>query len=84
LLAANVEEDQFPILAVQNKPVEPLPGASEISETGDFNGNGNSDILWRDSGGNLAIWFMNGAQLASSGSLANIPTVWAIQGANAD
>jgi hypothetical protein len=34
---------------------------SPIVETGDFNGDGMSDILWRDTSGNTAIWFMNGA-----------------------
>lgn len=33
-----------------------------IQRIGDFNGDGRSDILWRQSGNNgLAIWFMNGS-----------------------
>jgi hypothetical protein len=27
--------------------------------TGDYDGNGKSDLLWRDMSGNTAIWFMN-------------------------
>jgi hypothetical protein len=33
--------------------------------TGDFNGDSNSDILWRDTSGNTSIWFMNGTQRLS-------------------
>jgi len=46
--------------------------------TGDFDGDGKSDILWRDSSGNTAIWLMNGAQVASSRGLGNIPTTWSV------
>ena len=38
-------------------PAGPLP------ETGDFNGDGKSDILWRNTNGEMAIWLMNGAQV---------------------
>ncbi len=55
-----------------------------ISETGDFNGDGKSDILWHDGNGNVAIWFMNGTQVAQAAGVATVPTVWTIQGANAD
>jgi uncharacterized protein YjiK len=42
--------------------------------TGDFNGDGKSDILWRNSTtGNLAIWSMNGNTVTSS--LASTPTL---------
>jgi hypothetical protein len=40
----------------------------------DFNSDGKSDILWRDTSGNLAMWFMNGTQIGSSVGLGNIPT----------
>ncbi len=55
-----------------------------IAETGDFNGDGKSDILWRDTSGNTAIWFMNGGAIMSSASVANVATSWTIQGMNAD
>jgi beta-glucanase (GH16 family) len=42
------------------------PDASwQIAQIGDFNGDGTSDILWRNSGGALAEWMMNGAQIVS-------------------
>ena len=34
--------------------------------------------------GNTAIWFMNGLQISSTASLGNIPTIWTVQGMNAD
>ncbi len=55
-----------------------------ISETGDFNGDGKSDILWHDSTGNVAIWLMNGVQVSQAAGVGTVPTVWSIQGANAD
>jgi hypothetical protein len=43
------------------------------------------DLLWHDdNGGSVAIWFMNGTQVASSAGIGNAPTTWSIQGLNAD
>jgi len=61
-----------------------VPSNWSIAETGDFNSDGKSDILWRDTSGNVAIWFMNGVQVARSAGVGTVPTVWSIQGANAD
>jgi hypothetical protein len=55
-----------------------------IAETGDFNGDGQSDILWNDTSGDVAIWFMNGTTVLSSAGLGTIPKVWSIPGAGAD
>jgi hypothetical protein len=56
-----------------------------IAQTGDFNTDGMSDLLWRDTGGNTAIWLMDGTTiLPSSASLGNVATSWTIQGTNAD
>jgi hypothetical protein len=52
--------------------------------THDFNRDCLSDILWRDTGGNTAIWFMNGLQIGSTAGLGNIPTIWTVRGVNAD
>jgi len=54
-----------------------------IVETGDFNGAGYSDILWTDSSGDIAVWFMNGATITSTASLGNVGTTWAVQALNA-
>jgi len=45
-----------------------------IAGRGDFNGNGQSDILWRHSGtGQNSIWFMQADQLVSGEFLPEIP-----------
>ncbi|MBV9053007.1 MAG: VCBS repeat-containing protein [Hyphomicrobiales bacterium] len=38
----------------------------QIAQIGDFNGDGKSDILWRNTSGAMQEWEMNGAQIASS------------------
>ena len=35
--------------------------------THDFNGDGKSDILWRDTSGDVAVWLMNGSIVSQSG-----------------
>ena len=46
----------------------------------DFNGDGQGDLLWRDSSGNIAVWLMNGATVMSSAALGNVPTTWMVVG----
>jgi hypothetical protein len=55
-----------------------------IVQTGDYDGNGTSDLMWRDTNGNTAIWFMNGATVSSSAGVGNIPTTWTVQSVNAE
>jgi len=56
----------------------PNPGVAVA--THDFNGEGYSDIVWRDALGDLSIWLMNGTQIASAPILGNVPTNWTIVG----
>jgi hypothetical protein len=56
----------------------------QIAQTGDYNGDGYSDLLWTDSSGNVAIWFMRGAAIASTAGLGNVGTSWTVQSANAE
>jgi hypothetical protein len=55
-----------------------------VAQTGDYNNDGKTDILWRDGGGNVAMWVMNGASVATVIDVGNIPANWQVQGANAD
>jgi beta-glucanase (GH16 family) len=54
--------------------------------TGDFNGDGSSDILWRNANGTLIEWTMNGSQIAScqavtlNGKAATPDASWSIAG----
>jgi hypothetical protein len=45
-------------------------GSWAITGTGDFTGDGKSDLLWRSAGGATAMWLMNGAGPASTGILS--------------
>jgi streptogramin lyase len=56
-----------------------LPDWSIVG-TGDFNGDGFSDLLWRDNAGDTAVWFMKDTQVLSAGSIGNIPSPWFVAG----
>jgi hypothetical protein len=43
-----------------------------IVGSGDFNGDGKTDILWRDTAGNAAIWLMNGPVISSYSGVGNL------------
>jgi hypothetical protein len=47
--------------------------------THDFNGDGKSDILWRNSDGTVGLWLMNGTQFTPS-SFGVLPLSWTIVG----
>ncbi len=53
------------------------------TDTHDFNGDGKSDIAWRDTGGNTGMWLMNGVQVTPAG-VGSPPAGWSIQRLNAD
>jgi phospholipase/lecithinase/hemolysin len=44
----------------------------------DVNGDGKSDLVWRDTAGDTAIWEMNGAAIVAQGSLGNVSPSWSI------
>jgi hypothetical protein len=48
--------------------------------THDFNGDGKSDIAWRDTSGDVAFWLMSGAAVSSTGGIGGIPSTWSIVG----
>jgi FG-GAP-like repeat/FG-GAP repeat len=50
------------------------------TNTHDFNDDGYSDIVWRDSSGNVAFWLMNGAAALSSGGFSGAGATWSIVG----
>jgi hypothetical protein len=49
-----------------------LPATWSLAGTGDFDGDGNADLLWLDTSGNIAMWFMNGTTVASAAGIGNI------------
>src|SRR5262249_20223947 len=50
-----------------------LAASSKLTDTHDFNGDGKSDILWHDTGGNVAAWLMKGAQVMQSRGVGSAP-----------
>jgi phospholipase/lecithinase/hemolysin len=65
-----------------------VPTSWNIALTGDFNGDGKSDILWRNSNGDTSIWFMTVSgthmQMLSASDLGGVPTSWLVQNTGAD
>jgi hypothetical protein len=55
-----------------------------LAQVGDYDGNGKSDLLWRDAAGDTYIWFMNGTAVSSVGFVATVPSPWAVQSVNAE
>jgi len=51
-----------------------------LAATHNFNADVKSDILWRDTSGDVAMWLMNGSTVTSSASLGTIPTTYSIVG----
>jgi hypothetical protein len=70
---------------VQSDVIAFVPLNWSVAETGDFNGDGFSDILWRDNNaGATTIWFMQGTQVSQGVGLGVVPTSWTIQGLDAE
>jgi hypothetical protein len=45
-----------------------------------FNGDLASDILWRDTQGNVGMWLMNGTSIAKATVLGNVSSNWSVVG----
>jgi hypothetical protein len=53
-----------------------MPDASwSVAGVGDFNADGNADLLWRHTDGSLAMWLMNGANIVGSGAITSSGSV---------
>jgi hypothetical protein len=54
--------------------------ASSLADSHDFNGDGKSDILWRDTAGGVGVWFMNGPTISATAGLGNVSNAWTVVG----
>ena len=74
------------ILNQNSSFVANVTGQWSLLLTGDFNGDGMSDILWQDTSQNVAIWEMSGTTVLNQNSsfVANVPGPWSIQHLAAD
>jgi feruloyl esterase len=63
---------------VQTVDFGPVPSTWKIAGIGDFDGNGSTDILWRDASGNVGIWLLSGTSIQSTAVLGNVPLTWSI------
>jgi len=54
----------------------------QIAGTGDFDGDGNDDILWRNQSpsGLVFAWFIEGTSRVDQGSMGGVPHAWQIVG----
>ncbi|MBF0536877.1 MAG: VCBS repeat-containing protein, partial [Nitrospirae bacterium] len=51
-----------------------------MQATGDYNGDGNNDMLWQNSStGDVYMWFMDGSTINSGGYVdQGVPSNWSI------
>jgi plastocyanin len=77
---------QMQVLSTTDFGIVPPSWAPAL--TGDFNGDGKGDILWRNMNGDTSIWFMtkNGTQVQvlSVSDLGVVPPSWIVKGMGAD
>jgi hypothetical protein len=65
--------------AVGSRIIGTVPAPWTIAGVADFNRDGRSDILWRNtSTGLVAIWFMDGLNVTAAVAVATVPTSWSI------
>jgi FG-GAP-like repeat/RTX calcium-binding nonapeptide repeat (4 copies) len=65
------------ILATFNPP--PVSPAVNLLPSNDFNGDGKSDILWRNTDGSIAIWELDGTKVTPK-SVSSLTADWTIAG----
>ena len=64
-------------------PYPAIDNSWKIADTGDFNGDGKTDLLWRNDNGSIETWQMNGATVLNASLLSPSPIVsndWQITG----
>ena len=57
-----------------------LQALYRLHDTHDFSGDGMSDIFWRNTSGNLAVWLMNGSTVSQSVGFGALPSSFSVIG----
>ncbi|MBR1120173.1 VCBS repeat-containing protein [Bradyrhizobium lablabi] len=70
-----IEHFQFADGVVATSTFAPAPNVAH-----DFDGDGKSDILWRNDAGTVQTWNMDGGNLLGAASLGTIPSAWKVEG----
>jgi FG-GAP-like repeat len=65
-------------ISLQHPHIAPLVAIA--AQAHDYNADGFSDIAWRDSSGNTAVWLMTGAQVLSAAGFGTVPLTWTLVG----
>jgi hypothetical protein len=86
--AAEVGPGNGPNFSPQGQPAQSVvtagfamrPVNGLMAGTHDFNGDGFSDLAWRNTGGNAALWLMDAVAVLQSTALGAVPTMWSIAG----
>ncbi|HEY2134635.1 MAG TPA: DUF4347 domain-containing protein [Xanthobacteraceae bacterium] len=67
--------------SIGSPTVLPKPGTGwNLAATGDFNADGNADIVWQNTNGTPMIWTMNGTSVTSQTTLSDPGSSWKIIG----
>lgn len=51
-----------------------------LAAVGDFDGDYNTDVMWRNTNNQVAVWLMNGANRVRTGIIGNIAPEWQVEG----
>jgi hypothetical protein len=57
------------------------PPSWRLAGTGDFNGDGKTDLVWQNSNGDVSIWEMNGTSIMTALDAGNPGAAWHLVGA---
>jgi hypothetical protein len=63
---------------VGNTALGTLPDDWFIADTGDYTGDLNHDILWREGAGGVSLWEMDGPTIVNQAEINTIPAHWHI------